>query len=247
MAKEVRVRAWSGPKIFGWGATGMLAERQLAQPVEISCMLPNGRRVVKIDELIAAVQVKLGVSVDGVAGPQTWEAIYGRIVKPIAKTGLPPSVVDKVDARSETIIATLQPEVHPYARALVQKCEQHGISIRIISGLRSYAEQDALYAQGRTKPGDIITNAHGGYSNHNFGIAFDVGVYEGTRYRADSPKYAAVGVLGMELGLSWGGTWKSLVDQPHFQLRPDWARDLTEGQMLAELRRRVAAGTPVFG
>ncbi len=202
----------------------------------------------KIDELIAAVQVKLDVGVDGVAGPETWKAIYNRIVRPTAKTGLPPSIVERVDVKSERVIATLLPEVHPYARALVQKCDQHGITIRIISGIRTYAEQDALYAIGRTvrKDEETVTNAKGGYSNHNFGIAFDVGVYEGTRYRGESPKYAAVGALGMELGLEWGANWKSLEDLPHFQLRPDWAQELSERDMLAELRRRKAAGTPVY-
>nr|WP_295770097.1 M15 family metallopeptidase [Rhodoferax sp.] len=42
--------------------------------------------------------------------------------------------------------------------------------------MRSCAEQDALYAQGRTAPGNKVTNAKSGDSNHNFGIAFDIGV-----------------------------------------------------------------------
>ena len=55
-----------------------------------------------------------------------------------------------------------------------------------------------------------------------------------------------VGVLGTDLGLDWGGNWTSIVDQPHFQLRPAWSVDLAEKEMLAELRGRLAAGTPVF-
>jgi len=70
--------------------------------------------------------------------------------------------------------------------------------MKIISGLRTYAEQDALYAQGRAKTGPKVTNARGGYSNHNFGIAFDVGVFEGNRYLPDSAKYKAVGALGTD-------------------------------------------------
>jgi peptidoglycan LD-endopeptidase CwlK len=136
--------------------------------------------------------------------------------------------------------------VRSLARALVQKAARAGIEIKIISGLRSYEEQDALYAQGRTAPGDKVTNARGGYSNHNFGIAFDIGVFEGNTYLADSPKYKAVGVLGMDLGLEWGGSWKTIVDQPHFQLRPVWASDLNEKEMLALLRDRVAGGKPVY-
>lgn len=199
----------------------------------------------RIEEMIAAVQQELGIDVDGKAGPQTWGAIYERLVKKI--DGQKPSVaITEVDGRSEKTIATLLSEVQPIARALVQKATLSGIKIKVISGLRTYAEQDALYAQGRTNPGRIVTNVKGGYSNHNFGIAFDVGVFEGNQYLDESPKYKAVGVLGMDLGLEWGGNWKTIVDQPHFQLRPIWASGLSEKQMLAELRARHDSGAAVF-
>jgi peptidoglycan L-alanyl-D-glutamate endopeptidase CwlK len=200
----------------------------------------------KIEEMIAAVQKKLGVQVDGRAGPETWGAIYAHIVKPTVG-GMPPGeAIEKVDERSERNIATLLPEVQPVARALVQKAALNGIRIKVISGLRTYTEQDELYAQGRTKPGAIVTNSRGGYSNHNFGIAFDVGVFESNKYLPESVKYKAVGVLGSDMGLEWGGNWKTIVDQPHFQLRPAWAVDLTEREMLAELRGRFDASAPVF-
>ncbi len=199
-----------------------------------------------LEEIVTAVQTALGVQADGKAGPETWSAIYKAIVAPTQDDTLAAPEITGVDARSEKNILTLQPEVRSLARALVQKAARAGIEIKIISGLRSYEEQDALYAQGRTAPGDIVTNARGGYSNHNFGIAFDIGVFEGNTYLADSPKYKAVGVLGMDLGLEWGGSWKTIVDQPHFQLRPVWASDLNEKEMLALLRDRVAGGKPVY-
>ena len=200
----------------------------------------------KIEEIISAVQRSLGVEVDGRAGTETWGAIYERIVGPMTDGTPVASSIDPVDPRSEKVISTLLPEVQPIARALVQKAALGGIRIKIISGFRTYAEQDALYAQGRTAPGDVVTNARAGYSNHNFGIAFDVAVFEGNTYLEESPKYKAVGVIGMDLGLEWGGNWKTLVDQPHFQLRPAWAVDMTEKQMLAELRVRVDDGQPVY-
>jgi peptidoglycan L-alanyl-D-glutamate endopeptidase CwlK len=132
--------------------------------------------------------------------------------------------------------------VKPYARSLIHRATSAGINIKIISGLRTYEEQDALYAQGRTTPGKKVTNAKGGQSNHNFGIAFDIGVFEGAKYLDDSPKYKTVGILGAELGLEWGGNWKSIVDQPHFQLRPAWAKLLAEKEMLSELRSRKVSG-----
>lgn len=200
----------------------------------------------KIEELISAVQSVLGVDVDGKAGPETWGAIYEHIVSPTLDATPSAPDIAPVDPRSEKVIATLLPEVQPIARALVQKAALSGIRIKVISGFRTYAEQDALYAQGRTTSGSIVTKAKAGYSNHNFGIAFDVGVFEGNKYLDDSPKYKAVGVLGTDLGLEWGGNWKTIVDQPHFQLRPSWASDMTENEMLADLRTRVAGTLPIY-
>lgn len=200
----------------------------------------------RIDELISAVQATLGIQVDGKAGPETWAAVYAKVVKGDKAQKAVDVQINPVDPRSEKAIATLAPEVQPLARTLVQRAVANGITIKILSALRTYAEQEALYAQGRTAPGPKITNARGGYSNHNFGIAFDVGVFEGTRYLPESPKYKAVGVLGTELGLEWGGNWKTIVDQPHFQLRPQWAGDMPEKQMLAELRTRTDSGTAIY-
>lgn len=80
--------------------------------------------------------------------------------------------------------------------------------IKIISTYRTFAEQDALYAQGRTTPGNIITNARGGESFHNYKIAFDI-------YCKD---YNKVGAIGKKIGLEWGGDWETFKDLAHFQL-----------------------------
>lgn len=199
-----------------------------------------------LEEMVRAVQKKLGVEADGRPGTETWGAIYAHIVKPKIGGVEPAVAISEVDPRSEKNIATLRPEVQPIARALVHKAAQAGIQIKILSALRSYEEQEALYAQGRTTTGAKVTNARGGYSNHNFGIAFDIGIFEGTKYLGESPKYKAVGALGMDLGLEWGGNWKTIVDQPHFQLRPSWANGMTEKNMLAALRDRTATGAPVY-
>ena len=196
-----------------------------------------------LDATIRAVQAKLGVTVDGNPGPQTWNSIYRSIVgEPPVSSG--PATL--ADARSEQTIATLLPQVQPLARALIESAAAIGIAIKIISGTRTFAEQDALYEQGRTKSGRIVTNARGGYSNHNFGIAFDIGVFEGGRYIDESPAYKAVGALGIKLGLEWGGNWKTIQDEPHFQVRPAWARDKSERDMLAELRARRECGESAF-
>lgn len=200
------------------------------------------------EELIREVQAELGIEVDGKAGPETWTAIYNRLVKPKPKLTPITAFSATVDPRSAKTIETLLPEVRPYAVALIGRAAAAGITIKIISGLRSYAEQDALYAQGRRGVAgeSIVTKARGGYSNHNFGVAFDIGVFEGSKYLPESPKYKAVGPMGSELGLEWGGNWKTIVDQPHYQLRPAWAAALAEREMLAEFRARVAAGRALF-
>ena len=201
----------------------------------------------QIEEVVPAVQTKLGIDVDGHAGPQTWGAIYKRIVyRSMPLDAALTEAADRANVRSEKVIGGLHPRVQSYARALYFKAREHDLVFNIISGLRSYAEQDDLYAQGRTRPGNVVTNARGGYSNHNFGIAFDAGLFESNQYLGESPMYKAVGALGEELGLEWGGNWMTLVDQPHFQLRPQWAANLTERQMLTELRARVVAGCDVY-
>lgn len=101
--------------------------------------------------------------------------------------------------------------------------------MRITQGYRSKAEQDALYAQGRTKPGKIVTNAKGGYSLHNFGLAVDFALFtkDGKKVVWDTvkdfdkdgtPDWQEVVLEAKKLGFEWGGDWKSFKDYPHFQL-----------------------------
>ena len=139
-----------------------------------------------------------------------------------------------LDPRSAANIATLLPAAQRAARALLAAANDGrlgpGIFVKVIAGTRTYAEQDALYAQGRTTPGPIVTDAPAGFSNHNFGIAFDVGLFNGGVYLNDSPLYAKVGALGRSQGLEWGGDWTSFPDEPHFQL--PWSGSLAEARAL---------------
>lgn len=116
----------------------------------------------------------------------------------------------------------LHPRLRKLTNELVTACERKGIPIKITQGYRSKAEQDALYAKGRTKPGNRVTNARGGYSMHNWGVAIDFCRNDGKGAYDDSDGFfAKVGKVGKSLGLEWGGDWKSIKDKPHFQL-PDW-------------------------
>lgn len=144
----------------------------------------------------------------------------------------------KLDQRTETNIATLIPKAQTLARSFVIRANDamrpNGFEVKIISGTRTYAEQNALYAKGRTTPGPKVTNARGGYSNHNFGVAFDIGLFKDGKYLEESPLYAECGKIGEACGLEWGGRWKSFTDEPHYQLKT--------GLTLAQMRDRVAQG-----
>lgn len=206
-----------------------------------------------IPAIVAAVQRKLNLEDDGIDGPKTWAAIHKAIVgtdwqdKPLPPDNV--TIVEGavgVDARSEAAIQTLLPEVQPYARALLIKAAQQGIKLVVTSATRTYAEQDALFQQGRSKPGKIVTNARAGHSNHDFGIAFDVTIFDGPTPIWESPRYKAVGAIGRALGLTWGGDWTSINDEPHFELKPAWAKTLSEGSMLSMLRTRKEKGQDFF-
>lgn len=213
-----------------------------------------------LDAMIRAVQKKLGVFVDGNPGPTTWGAIHlavvGKKTSDEVKKADTPALVGEgkpADSRSEKNIATLHPRVRPFVRALIEKAGGQGIIIKVTSATRSFAEQDDLFAQGRTKPGKKVTNARGGFSNHNFGIAVDITIFKGSSDAEqaktpvfESPLYKAIGALGTDLGLEWGGNWKTIVDEPHFQLRPGWAANMKESDMLTELRSRKESGKDFY-
>jgi peptidoglycan L-alanyl-D-glutamate endopeptidase CwlK len=149
-----------------------------------------------------------------------------------------------LDDRSERNLATLHPDIQKRVATFISAAKNIaqplGLDVRIISALRSYAEQDAIYAQGRTTPGRIVTNARAGHSNHNFGLSVDIGIFKGKAYLDEHALYDELGPLGESLGLEWGGRWKKIVDKPHYQFRPPWATGMTESEMLASLRQRVA-------
>jgi peptidoglycan L-alanyl-D-glutamate endopeptidase CwlK len=85
----------------------------------------------------------------------------------------------ELDPRTEKNIASMLPRTQRKAREFMKAAKGCPVTVRIISGTRTYAEQDAHFAIGRTIQLDHpkVTNARGGESNHNFGIAWDVGLF----------------------------------------------------------------------
>jgi peptidoglycan LD-endopeptidase CwlK len=139
----------------------------------------------------------------------------------VAESTLIAMQLGKFDARSESNIITLISKAQIEARRFLQLCKKSGKDVRIISGTRTYAEQDVLYAQGRTTPGNIVTHAKGGESNHNFGIAWDIGIFNNGSYSVNDAEYIALAKLIMPQinTLEWGGSWHSIIDNPHYQLK----------------------------
>lgn len=130
----------------------------------------------------------------------------------------------------------LHPTLQKKLKKMLKKCGKKGLYIGFSSTHRGKAEQDSLYAQGRTKPGSIVTNVKYPYSNHNWYIAADFYRADGKGAYDDSDGFfAKVGAVAKSVGLEWGGDWTGFVDKPHIQLKK-W------GSTPAKLIRKY--GTP---
>ena len=111
----------------------------------------------------------------------------------------------------------------PQARVRVDKFLQAvkdaNIDLLITSTYRDNESQDALYAQGRTIPGRVVTNAKGGQSFHNYRCAIDVvPVVNGKpQWDGGNPIWQTIGKLGEKSGLEWAGRWRGFRELPHFQ------------------------------
>lgn len=137
--------------------------------------------------------------------------------------------LDEVRSKSAARLGGLNAAVLAGANALIQRSYAQGIPIVITQGVRTMAEQNALYAQGRSKPGSIVTNARGGFSYHNYGLAIDFALLlpDGRSVSWDMkrdgnqsnvPDWQEVVREAKGLGFEWGGDWTSFKDYPHLQM-----------------------------
>lgn len=112
----------------------------------------------------------------------------------------------------------LHPKVKELALKLLETCKEAGLNIAINETYRTSARQDYLYAQGRTRPGSIITYARGSSmsSYHQWRLAFDI--YNNVIGNAyNTTILTRAGIIGEGLGLEWGGRWTTFKDMSHFQ------------------------------
>lgn len=209
------------------------------------------------------IQAHVGAVPDGDIGPESIGKLeqYLKIgalgnpkpkPDPEPKPVTPPAPPKGIDERSAGNIKTLVPSVRPIFEQLIMAGkriakEKGAGDYKMIGGSRTYAEQNKLYAKGRTTAGPKVTNARGGYSNHNFGIAGDMGVFGKKGEYLDSANPSLAASIHKAVSdwakehfpneIEWGGDWTSFKDTPHFQFK----NGLTTGQM----RARVAAGKSV--
>jgi hypothetical protein len=143
--------------------------------------------------------------------------------------------LDDLLKKAQPKLEGVHPSVQACALQLITKAYAKGVKLIITQGLRTIEEQNKLYAKGRTTAqlravgitgisgnpsAAIVTKAKGGTSYHNYGLAFDIGILRTDEKDVDwtDSKYRPIGALGKELGLEWGGDFKSIKDTPHYQL-----------------------------
>lgn len=125
-----------------------------------------------------------------------------------------------MDDISEKRLSEVYPGLAEKVRAMADTLLQEGIDVRVMQSLRPWSEQEALYAQGRTAPGNVVTKAMPGYSWHQFGLAVDVAPFspQGPDWNVGHPVWAHIVSVGDSSGLVAGAEWRTFPDFPHFQL-----------------------------
>jgi peptidoglycan LD-endopeptidase CwlK len=126
-------------------------------------------------------------------------------------------------------VEDLHPIVAAKCQAFIGACDAAGIDVLITSTYRDHASQAALYAQGRTTPGRIVTNAKPGRSWHNWRLAFDfVPIVAGKAMWNDHQAFIKCGHIAESVGLEWAGRWTKFPEMAHCQF--------TGGLTLADLQ-----------
>ncbi|WP_054768112.1 M15 family metallopeptidase [Lysinibacillus parviboronicapiens] len=117
-------------------------------------------------------------------------------------------------------LAELFPAAQTACRLLFQECYKVGIkNIFITETYRSQERQKYLYAQGRTRPGQIVTWTLN--SNHKSRLAWDIAVGP-PQSLYDVTTLNRVGAIAKKIGIEWGGTWTNAIDRPHFEVKSSW-------------------------
>lgn len=194
------------------------------------------------DRAVRGFQRRERLDPDGVVGPKTWSALLAsdeQAEDPVELSD-PKGFSERTKSNLEGLNGKFLDVLLPFLHEAVKVAAKHGLSVEVIAGLRTWDQQAALYAKGRTAPGAVVTNARPGSSWHNFGLAVDLGLFQGRTYvdskdpRKAESVYREIAEVAREYGIEWGGNWRSFKDTPHFEYHP--------GINLAEAARRLKAG-----
>ena len=141
--------------------------------------------------------------------------------------------VEKMNKFSQRSLNSLK-GIHPdLVKVMTEAVKYSPIDFTITDGVRTTAQQQALYAKGRTVPGTKVTNADGirSKSNHQaksdgYGYAVDLYAYHSGKVQVNDDKSLKIIAthiksVAKDLGvkIEWGGDWKSIIDYPHFELK----------------------------
>lgn len=155
-------------------------------------------------------------------------------------------------------ILKLHPDIRQLVVDAINAIEDRGVGIRITYGLRTFSEQDAIWQKGRDKDGKkigpTVTNARGGQSYHNYGLAVDFCMLHkdgkaSFNWKEDLDADSQADWMEAveefkKRGFEWGGEWDNPVDRPHVQWIPPAVREMAKQkqkkawQILLELRKR---------
>lgn len=115
-------------------------------------------------------------------------------------------------------ISLLRPDVSVNCRKWLERCKAAGLNVLVTNTVRDKEYQESLYAQGRTKPGNIVTNGRTPtFHADTAGLAFDFCKNVKGHEYDDTAFFKNAAAIAKEMGFSWGGDWKSFVDMPHIQ------------------------------
>lgn len=196
------------------------------------------------ESAVEKFQRENGLVIDGLVGPNTLKLLRSIKTDDVVVSTPTKTITDDInyanlqtwDPKTDKTIRSIHPSLQALAKEFVIRLEKEkGITVRVYFGLRTFLEQNQLYAKGRTTAELLekgikaikgapslkkVTNAPGGFSFHNFGLAIDlVEIKDGAAiWSSSSSNWAVIGAFGESIGWEWGGSWNSFVDRPHFQV-----------------------------